>query len=204
MKEEQEINNIEEELFENDVDDKSMEDISTDETSEKEKKEKKGFFGKKVTKEEKLKEELEKLIKDKNELNDKFLRIYSEFENYKKRTNKEKFDLITTASEKVILELLPIVDDFERAIQSNQNTENVEAVKEGFELIYNKLKGLFKLFEVEEIEAMGELFDTDFHEAITYFPAASEEDKGRVFDVTQKGYKIKEKVIRFAKVVIAN
>ena len=210
MKEEQELNSPSEVLSENsdellhDIDNELIEGELTEESPEKDKKEKKSFFGKKVTKEDRLKGELEKLYKEKNELNDKFLRIYSEFENYKKRTNKEKLDLITTASEKVILGLLPIIDDFERAIQANQNTENVEAVKEGFELIYNKIKGLFKQFEVEEIAAAGEPFDTDFHEAITYFPATSEEDKGKVFDVTQKGYKIKNKVIRFAKVVIAN
>ena len=149
-------------------------------------------------------EEIELLNAEKAELNDRFLRLYSEFENYKKRTNKEKIDLIATASEKVILGLLPVIDDFERAIQHNQKIEEINVLKEGFELIYNKLLALLKRFEVEEIVALGETFDTDLHEAITHFPTPSEEDKGKIMEVTQKGYKLKDKVIRFAKVVVAN
>jgi len=155
---------------------------------------------KKNTKEE----QIEILTEEKAELNDRFLRLYSEFENYKKRTNKEKIDLISTASETVILGLLPIIDDFERAIQHNHNVEDVAVLKEGFELIYNKLMALLKRFEVEEIIALDESFDTDLHEAITHFPAQCEEDKGKIMDVTQKGYKLKNKVIRFSKVVVAN
>jgi len=149
-------------------------------------------------------EQIEILTSEKAELNDRFLRLYSEFENYKKRTNKEKIDLIATASEKVILGLLPVIDDFERAIQHNQNIEEVTVLKEGFELIYNKLLALLKRFEVAEIVASGETFDTDLHEAITHFPAQTEEDKGKIMEVTQKGYKLKDKVIRFVKVVVAN
>jgi len=149
-------------------------------------------------------EQIELLTAEKAELNDRFLRLYSEFENYKKRTNKEKIDLIATASEKVILGLLPVIDDFERAIQHNQEMEDVTVLKEGFELIYNKLLTLLKRFEVEEIMALGETFDTDLHEAITHFPSQCEEDKGKIMDVSQKGYKLKDKVIRFAKVVVAN
>jgi len=181
-----------------------VKNVEEEPISETEKKNGKSFFGKKPSKEEKLKEQVEKLEAEKNELNDKFLRLFSEFDNYKKRTNKEKIDLIGTASEKVILSLLPIVDDYERAIQFNQNVEDVTAVKEGFELIYNKLKAVLKRFEVEEIPAMGEPFNTDFHEAITHFPAPSEDLKGKVMDVTEKGYKIKDKVIRFSKVIVAN
>jgi len=181
-----------------------VKNVEEEPISETEKKNSKSFFGKKPSKEEKLKEQVEKLEAEKNELNDKFLRLFSEFDNYKKRTNKEKIDLIGTASEKVILSLLPIVDDYERAIQFNQNVEDVTAVKEGFELIYNKLKAVLKRFEVEEIPAMGEPFNTDFHEAITHFPAPSEDLKGKVMDVTEKGYKIKDKVIRFSKVIVAN
>ena len=149
-------------------------------------------------------EQIENLTAENAELNDRFLRLYSEFENYKKRTNKEKVDLITTASEKVILGLLPVIDDFERAIQHNQNTEDATVLKEGFELIYNKLLTLLNRFEVEEIMALGETFDTDLHEAVTHLPAQSEDDKAKVMDVIQKGYKLKNKVIRFAKVVVAN
>lgn len=171
---------------------------------ESDKKGGKSFFGKKPSKEEKLKEQVEKLEAEKLELNDKFLRLFSEFDNYKKRTNKEKLDLISTASEKVITALLPIIDDFERAIQYNQQTEDLPNVKEGFELIYNKLNTLLKKFDIEEIPAVGEDFNTDYHEAITHFPAQSEELKGKVIDVSQKGYKFKDKVIRFSKVTVAN
>jgi molecular chaperone GrpE len=149
-------------------------------------------------------EELKALTAEKAEINERFLRLYSEFENYKKRTNKEKIDLIATASEKVILGLLPVVDDYERAIKHNQNVEDAAILKEGFELIYNKLLALLKRFEVEEIMAIGESFDTDLHEAVTQFPTQCEEEKGKIMDVTQKGYKLKDKVIRFAKVVVAN
>jgi len=151
-----------------------------------------------------LMEQIAALTAEKEELNDRFLRLYSEFENYKKRTNKEKIDLIATASEKVILGLLPIVDDYERAIAHNENIEDSAILKEGFDLIYHKLLALLKHFEVEEIIALNETFDTDLHEAITHIPAQNEEDKGKITNVTQKGYKLKDKVIRFAKVVVAN
>jgi molecular chaperone GrpE len=159
---------------------------------------------KKNNKEEEILAQMETIVAEKTELNDRFLRLYSEFENYKKRTNKEKLDLIATASEKVILGLLPIVDDFERAIMHNEKIDDLTILKEGFDLIYNKLKALLKRFEVEEITATGEIFDTDLHEAVTHFPAQCEEDKGKIVEVTEKGYKLKDKVIRFTKVVVAN
>jgi len=159
---------------------------------------------KKNSKEEESDTQIEALVIEKEELNDRFLRLYSEFENYKKRTNKEKLDLIATASERVILGLLPIVDDYERAIKHNQNIEDVTVLKEGFLLIYNKLLALLKRFEVEEIIAMGEIFNTDLHEAVTHIPTECEADKGKIVDVTEKGYKLKDKVIRFSKVVVAN
>ena len=171
--------------------------------------EKKSFFGRKNKKEESLKKQLQELTekyealdKQKAELNNKFLLLYSEFDNYKKRTNKEKLDLMSTASEKVIVNLLPIVDDFERAIKANENLSDVEVMKDGFNLIYNKLLNMLKRFDVTEIEAKGEVFDTDLHEAVTHFPTPNEEEKGKVIDVTEKGYKIKDKVIRYAKVVV--
>ena len=173
-------------------------------------KNKSGLFGKKTTPKEdsqkdiidKLKRENAKYAEDKQELNDKFLRLYSEFDNYKKRTNKEKLDLIDTASEKVLKDLLPIVDDFERAIQANENLQDITAIKSGFELIYSKLLQLLKVYEVEEIPAKGELFNTDIHEAITHFPATNEDEKGKVVEVSQKGYRIKNKIIRYSKVVV--
>lgn len=167
---------------------------------------KNGLFSKKNHKDknkiQELETEIEKLKAEKAELNDRFLRLYSEFDNYKKRANKEKLDILSTASEKVIVNLLPVIDDFERAIAANEKVEDVKAIKDGFVLIYNKLIQLLKRFDVEEIQAKGEEFNTDFHEAVTHFPTEKEEDKGKVIDVTEKGYKLKEKVIRYAKVVV--
>lgn len=173
-------------------------------------KNKSGFFGKKTTSKEdstkdiieKLKKENAKFAEDKEELNDRFLRLYSEFDNYKKRTNKEKVDLIDTASEKVLKDILPIVDDFERAMQANENSQDIVAIKEGFKLIYSKLLQLLKVYEVEEIPAIDKPFDTDFHEAITHYKATNNDEKGKVMEVSQKGYKIKNKVIRYSKVVV--
>lgn len=165
-----------------------------------------GIFSKKNNKDkakiQELTDQLEKAKAEKAELNDRFLRLYSEFDNYKKRVSKEKLDLISTASEKVFVNLLPIIDDFERAISANEKVEDINAIKEGFNLIYNKMLQLLKRFDVEEIAAKGEEFNTDFHEAVTHFPTDKEEEKGKVIDVTEKGYKIKDKVIRYAKVVV--
>ena len=182
---------------------------NTDNLSEKEEntdKGKKNIFSRKRDKEkakvQELEAELEKLKAEKAELNDRFLRLFSEFDNYKKRVSKEKLDLIATASEKVIVNLLPVIDDFERAIAANEKADNIDSIKEGFNLIYNKLLQMMKRFDVEEIQAKGEEFNTDFHEAVTHFPAQKEEDKGKMIDVTEKGYKLKDKVIRYAKVVV--
>lgn len=207
MKENQE-NKVQEEKVQNPEVKEEVQE-NTDNLSEKEEntdKNKKGFFGKKKDKEkEKIQElqaEIEKLNAEKAELNDRFLRLFSEFDNYKKRVSKEKLDLISTASEKVIVSILPIIDDFERAITANEKADNIDSIKEGFNLIYNKLLQMMKRFDVEEIQAKGEEFNTDYHEAVTHFPAQNEEDKGKVIDVTEKGYKLKDKVIRYAKVVV--
>ena len=182
---------------------------NTDNLSEKEEntdKNRKNIFSRKKdkdkTKLQELEKEIEQLKAEKAELNDRFLRLFSEFDNYKKRVSKEKLDLIATASEKVIVSLLPIIDDFERAIAANEKAADVDSMKEGFNLIYNKLIQMMKRFDVEEIQAKGEEFNTDYHEAVTHFPAQNEEDKGKVIDVTEKGYKLKDKVIRYAKVVV--
>lgn len=182
---------------------------NTDNLSEKEEntdKNKKNIFSRKKDKEkarvQELEKEIEQLKAEKAELNDRFLRLFSEFDNYKKRVSKEKLDLISTASEKVLVSLLPVIDDFERAIAANEKADNIDSIKEGFNLIYNKLVQMMKRFDVEEIQAKGEEFNTDFHEAVTHFPAQNEEDKGKVIDVTEKGYKLKDKVIRYAKVVV--
>ena len=199
--EEQETDNLTPEETASDVTSKS-ETSEEQAISEEKKEEKRGLFGKKNKKEEELKKKIEELEEQKKELNNKYLHLYSEFDNYKKRTNREKLELIETASEKVILNLLPVIDDFERANKANEKVEDINVVKEGFTLIYNKLLQLLKRFDVTEIEAKGEEFNTDLHEAVTHFPAPTEEEKGKVIDVTEKGYKIKGKVIRYAKVVV--
>jgi len=138
------------------------------------------------------------------ELNDKFIRLFSEFDNYKKRTYKERIELIATASEKVVADILPVMDDYERAIKANETVDNITVVKEGFELIYQKLLQILKRHNVNEIGTIGEDFNTDLHEAIAHLPAQNEDEKGKVIDVTQKGYKIKDKMIRYAKVVVGD
>lgn len=136
-----------------------------------------------------------------NELNDKHLRLYSEFDNFRKRTMKEKIDLRQTASEDVIKELLPVLDDFDRAMAAMESTDNLEAVKEGIQLIHAKMKAVFSAKGLKEIKSIGENFDTDFHEAITSIPAPSEDLKNKVIDEVQKGYTLHDKVIRFSKVI---
>jgi len=139
-----------------------------------------------------------------NELNDKYLRLYSEFDNFRKRTFKEKIETSRTASEEVIKELLPVLDDFDRAIASMASTDNIEAIKEGEQLIHAKMKAIFSSKGLKEIKSIGEDFNTDFHEAITSIPAPSEEMKNKVVDEIQKGYTLHDKVIRFSKVIIGS
>ena len=140
--------------------------------------------------------------KEDQDFKEKYIRLYSEYENYRKRTAKEKIDLITNASENVIKELLPILDDFERAIDNNKNVDDASVLKEGFDLIYSKMhKGLINQ-GLKPMEANGKDFDSEIHEAITKIPAPNEKLKGKVVDVIEKGYQINEKVIRYAKVVV--
>lgn len=134
-------------------------------------------------------------------MHDDYMRLYADFDNYRKRAIKEKSDLIKTAAEGVLVDILPLVDDFERAIASMEKTDSVDGVKEGVSLIYNKLISFLEAKGVKEIEAVGLPFNTEFHEAITKFPAPSEDMKGKVIDCTQKGYTLYDKVIRYAKVV---
>ena len=136
-----------------------------------------------------------------NELNDKYLRLYSEYDNYRKRTANEKIELIKTAAESTIIALLPILDDFERALPTMEKSEN-KTHYEGVMLIYNKLKRTLEQKGLEEIKATGEPFNTDEHEALTQIPAPSEDMKDKVIDVVQKGYKLNGKVIRYARVVV--
>jgi molecular chaperone GrpE len=137
-----------------------------------------------------------------NDVNDKYLRLYSDFDNFRKRAIKERIELSKTASEEVLIDFLGILDDFERAIASFEKVEVVEPIKEGNILIYNKFKNKLNQNGITEINAMGQPFNTDYHEAIAKVPVDSEELKNKVIDVTQKGYMLNGKVIRFAKVVV--
>ncbi|MCX6238080.1 MAG: nucleotide exchange factor GrpE [Bacteroidia bacterium] len=137
-----------------------------------------------------------------NEMTDKYLRLSAEFDNYRKRTLRERMELTKTAAESVMLSILPVTDDFERAMHSIEQGMDFEATKEGILLIYNKFKEFNKQNGITEIEAVGKPFNTDLHEALTKIPAPSEELKGKIIDVIQKGYYLNDKVIRFAKVVV--
>ena len=145
---------------------------------------------------------LEALQEKYDDLNDKYMRLYSEFDNYRKRTAKERIELQKNASREVILDILPVVDDLERAIQSFEEHHLSEEAKKGIELIYNKLTTILGQKGLKEIEAREKTFDTDFHEAITNIPAPSKAMKGKIVDVVQKGYTLNGKVIRYAKVVV--
>lgn len=158
----------------------------------------------KETVEDPSKDETEDTIKELQEFKDKYLRLYSEFENFRKRTNKEKLELISTANERLILELLPVVDDFERAEKSMDGATEVQAVKDGVNLIKEKLEKILESKGLKAIEAKGKDFDSDFHEGITQIPAPEESLKGKIVDEVEKGYKLGDKVIRYSKVVIGS
>ncbi|MBQ2852499.1 MAG: nucleotide exchange factor GrpE [Bacteroidales bacterium] len=145
--------------------------------------------------------QLEELTEKYDELDDKYLRLFSEFDNYRKRTAKEKIELSKTASESIMVDLLPILDDFERALQTMEN-KDTDANYEGVLLIYNKFKRTLEQKGLEEINAKDATFDTDEHEALTNVPVTDESQKGKVLDVIQKGYKLNGKVIRYARVVV--
>lgn len=148
---------------------------------------------------EKQVEELEaKVAKDK----DDYIRLMAEFDNFRRRTSQEKLELISSASADTIKGLLPVLDDCERAIKVLLDSNDSDAAKEGTELIFSKLMGYLKSKGLAVIEAMGQPFDTDVHEAVAQFPVQDEEQKGKVFDVVQTGYTLNGKVIRFAKVVV--
>ena len=147
------------------------------------------------------KDETEILKERMAELEDKNLRMMAEFDNFRRRTNKEKLDLMATAGERIFVEMLPLVDDFERAVAVMDKTNDIDAVREGIKLIQQKFLSFLEKQDVHPIETDGVDFNTDEHEAVTTF-AAGEEKKGKVIDCTQKGYKLGEKVIRFAKVVV--
>jgi len=137
-----------------------------------------------------------------NDLKDNNLRLLAEFDNYRKRTFKEKADLVNTATAGVFAEMLPLIDDFERAKQALASTNDILAVVEGVDLIYQKFVNFLTQHGVKEINTEKEDFNTEFHEAVTLFPASSEEQKGKIIDCISKGYTLNDKVIRFAKVVV--
>ena len=145
----------------------------------------------------------EKLRKQIEELRDTNLRLHAEFDNYRKRTIREKVELSKTASEEVISDLLPVLDDMERALQTMDNqTDN--AFVDGIRLIYNKLVKILSQKGLEEIQSVNQLFDTDYHEAVSHIPATEDKPKDKIIDVVQKGYKLHGKVIRYAKVVVSS
>ena len=155
-----------------------------------------------LTEEEKLAQELEKANEQIEEQKDKYLRLSAEFDNYRKRTMKEKAELILNGGEKSISSILPIVDDFERALKNMETATDVAAVKEGVELIYNKFMSVLGQNGVKVIETKDQPLDTDYHEAIAVIPAPNEALKGKILDCVQTGYILNDKVIRHAKVVV--
>ncbi|MBS7233334.1 nucleotide exchange factor GrpE [Flavobacterium psychroterrae] len=146
----------------------------------------------------------EQLAQDLAKEKDKFLRLFAEFENYKKRTSKERMDLFKTANQEVLLAMLPVLDDFDRATVEINKSED-ENLKKGVELIHEKLKSTLVSKGLEQVEVRaGDTFNADFAEAITQIPAPSDKLKGKIVDVIEKGYKLGDKIIRFPKVVIGN
>lgn len=168
----------------------------------------------KVIKDEKIEEEqeeaeeedeLSKSQRELAEMKDKYLRLYSEFENFRRRTAKEKLELVVTANEGLILSLLPVIDDFERADSAHSKESDVKTVKQGIDLIFNKLQNVLLQKGVKVMETKkGSKFDTELHDAITQIPAPSKKLKGKIIDTIESGYSIGDKVIRHAKVVIGN
>jgi molecular chaperone GrpE len=147
-------------------------------------------------------QQIEELTQKCADLNDKNLRLMAEFDNYRKRTLKERMDLIKTAGESLLSNMLPLVDDFERGLKAMETSEDVVAVKEGVDLIYNKFVAFLMQNGVKATPDINEIFDTDLHEAITTIPAPAEDLKGKIVDCVSKGYTLNDKVIRFSKVVV--
>lgn len=136
------------------------------------------------------------------EWKDKYLRLYADFENFRRQKNIERLELLATAGKDVVVAMLPIIDDFERAVKANESSEDLALVKEGFNLIHHKMLRQLEGKGLKSIESTGVAFDVDYHEAVTRFPAPDESMKGKVVDTLEKGYLMNEKVIRYAKVVV--
>ena len=179
------------------------EPVAQPETDEADNDSKKSKKNRRQRREDEAKDkEIEELKAQVEEQKDRYLRLSAEFDNYRKRTLKERSDMLKTVNGDTLSGMLPVLDDLERAMQSMEKATDVAAVREGVVLIYSKLQEFLKNKGVVEIDAMNQVFDTDLHEAITKIPAPSEDLKGKVVDVIQKGYKIDTKVIRYAKVVV--
>ena len=180
------------------------EETAAQEAKETKKEEKKGFL-KKDPKKEKI-AQLEKEVAELNEKvakeKDDYIRLMAEFDNFRRRTSQEKLELVSMASTDTIKGLLPVLDDCERALAVLKESKDSDAAKEGTELIYHKLMAYLQSKGLAVIEAAGQEFDTDLHEAVAQFPVQEEEKKGKVFDVVQTGYTLNGKVIRYAKVVV--
>ena len=149
-----------------------------------------------------LQVQVDQLMSDKAELSDKYLRLSAEFQNYKRRTAKEKMDIIQTAGRDVIKVLLPVLDDFDRAKKAADDDDSVEAFSEGVQLVYEKLHRVLEQKGLRALDTNGEVFNADFHEALTEIPAPTEEMKGKIIDTIERGYALNDKIIRYAKVVV--
>ncbi len=158
--------------------------------------------GKKSGKTAELEEMLEEKDQQISELKDKYLRLMAEFDNHKKRTIKEKLDMMKSAAQDTLSALLPVLDDFDRAKKNADDDNSTEQFSEGVSLVYNKLYSILNQRGLEPMETNGEVFDSELHEAITEIPAPSDEMKGKIIDTVEKGYILKEKIIRHAKVVV--
>ena len=186
----QKAKEVEKELLENEVAAEELEEATNQVEEEKEEE-----------KEPELSDEEKQNVKL-TELNDKYLRLSAEFDNYRRRTLKEKMELTKTAGESLLLALLPVIDDFDRAQAHMDEAKDIDALKEGITLIYNKFSEYLNRQGLKEIEAKEKPFDTDVHEAVTKIPAPTDELKGKVIDCIEKGYTLHEKVVRFSKVVV--
>ena len=195
----EEMKNVEEETVEKNVEQPATEEEqSVEGEAQNEAEEPK----KELTPEEKLQAEVEKLQAEQEEMKDKYLRLSAEFDNYRKRTMKEKAELILNGGEKAFKAILPVIDDMERALATMQKATDVEAVKEGVDLIYNKFIQILGQNGVHAIDTKEKELDTDFHDAIAIIDAPSEELKGKILDCVETGYTLNDKVIRHAKVVV--
>ncbi len=177
-------------------DETQEQEVNAEEQAEKPKK------SKKKAKKPSSKEQIAELETQVAEGKDKYLRLFAEFENFKKRNMRERLDLLKTAGQDTINKILPVLDDFDRAKKSAEDDSSDEQLSDGVLMVYNKLYAVLSNMGVQPMETTGEVFDPELHEAITEIPAPSEEMKGKIIDTVEKGYSLNDKIIRFAKVVV--